>query len=314
MLLSNVPSGMSRTPQSVLELPFAQARFRSSARPMKNRARKIDKDFDPLSINFCRNNLQLVAEEALRVQPTENPPKLIFTANLDHIVQLSKSAEFRRAYASASIITIDGWPVWLAKWIAGRSSIPRVPGADLFGLIAPALVPEKHRLFYVVSDYKTGALLVDFHIRRGFLQEDVGFAVPPLGFECDRAASLELERSIAASRPTHVFFGLGAPKSEVWSANHERCLKGAVVLCCGGALSFFVGTKTRAPRLWRKLQLEWLWRLASEPKRLGRRYLGGAVLFPRIFLRHCVAEFKHIYVWNDRSKYAPTHAYRCALK
>jgi N-acetylglucosaminyldiphosphoundecaprenol N-acetyl-beta-D-mannosaminyltransferase len=99
----------------------------------------------------------------------------------------------------------------------------------------------------------------------------VGAEAPPfrpLTAEEDQAA---LER-IARSGARLVFVGLGCPKQEIFAATHADRVR-AVQLCVGAAFDFLAGTKPMAPRWMQKSGLEWLFRLASEPRRLWRRYL-----------------------------------------
>jgi N-acetylglucosaminyldiphosphoundecaprenol N-acetyl-beta-D-mannosaminyltransferase len=69
-----------------------------------------------------------------------------------------------------------------------------------------------------------------------------------------------------------LFVGIGCPKQEIWMAEHKQHLQ-CVMLGVGAAYDFIAGTKQHAPRWMQKIGLEWLFRLASEPKRLWKRYL-----------------------------------------
>jgi N-acetylglucosaminyldiphosphoundecaprenol N-acetyl-beta-D-mannosaminyltransferase len=78
--------------------------------------------------------------------------------------------------------------------------------------------------------------------------------------------------------------GLGAPKQELWVDAHRDRIEAAVTLCVGATIDFLAGEKRRAPVWMRKVGLEWLHRLLSEPRRLFRRYARDAWLFPRLVL------------------------------
>lgn len=72
---------------------------------------------------------------------------------------------------------------------------------------------------------------------------------------------------------THLFVGLGAPKSEIWVHEHRDLLGDVYALAVGASLDFHVGLRQRAPAWMRRLGCEWLWRMLSEPRRLLPRYL-----------------------------------------
>jgi N-acetylglucosaminyldiphosphoundecaprenol N-acetyl-beta-D-mannosaminyltransferase len=78
---------------------------------------------------------------------------------------------------------------------------------------------------------------------------------------------------INASGADVVWVGLGAPKQERWMAAHLGRIKAPVMLGVGAAFDFHAGLLKRAPRLFQRAGLEWLFRLLMEPRRLWRRYL-----------------------------------------
>lgn len=86
-----------------------------------------------------------------------------------------------------------------------------------------------------------------------------------------------VERIISA-RTDIVLLGMGNPRQEIWAAEVAPRLK-SVILCVGAFLDFTSGRILRAPRFIRAARIEWLFRLASEPLRLSRRYIGGATPF-----------------------------------
>ena len=90
---------------------------------------------------------------------------------------------------------------------------------------------------------------------------------------------------INAARPDIVWVGLGAPKQDRWMAAHLGRVSAPVMIGVGAAFDFLAGVKPQAPRRLRRLGLEWLFRLATEPRRLGRRYLVCNTLFLWLLLK-----------------------------
>jgi N-acetylglucosaminyldiphosphoundecaprenol N-acetyl-beta-D-mannosaminyltransferase len=77
---------------------------------------------------------------------------------------------------------------------------------------------------------------------------------------------------INAARPDIVWVGLSTPKQEYWMASHLGRIHAPVMVGVGAAFDFLAGTKRQAPLIMQRNGLEWLFRAASEPRRLGRRY------------------------------------------
>lgn len=85
---------------------------------------------------------------------------------------------------------------------------------------------------------------------------------------------------LVAAQPQLVLVALGAPRQERVLAQVLPKLKGAIGVGVGGSFDVLSGHKRRAPKFWQRLQLEWLWRLLCEPKRIGR-FLRGQIPYLR---------------------------------
>nr|WP_245848431.1 WecB/TagA/CpsF family glycosyltransferase [Actibacterium ureilyticum] len=86
-------------------------------------------------------------------------------------------------------------------------------------------------------------------------------------------------RAINGSGADIVLVAMGAPLQELWIDRNARHLSAGLILGVGGLFDFLAGTVRRAPLWVRKARMEWVWRLAMEPRRLARRYLLGNVAF-----------------------------------
>ena len=205
--------------------------------------------------------------------PSGAGPRIVATANLDHVVNMSSNDEFRRAYSRAWVITADGMPVFLYARLRGLLLPGRVTGADLCGRVLRELSPANHRCFFMASSAETADRIQDFMIGRGFSPESLEICVPPFGFETDAAYSQAVAERVERHGTTHLFLGVGSPKSEVWTDRFRALFGDCYVLNVGAGLDFFAGTKLRAPTFVQNAGLEWAWRFASEPRRLFRRYV-----------------------------------------
>jgi N-acetylglucosaminyldiphosphoundecaprenol N-acetyl-beta-D-mannosaminyltransferase len=100
----------------------------------------------------------------------------------------------------------------------------------------------------------------------------VGTTSPPFR-PLTREEDEQLVETINDADPDVVWVGLSTPKQERWMAAHVGRLRAPVLVGVGAAFDFHAGVKRQAPRWMQRSGLEWLFRLASEPRRLGRRYL-----------------------------------------
>jgi N-acetylglucosaminyldiphosphoundecaprenol N-acetyl-beta-D-mannosaminyltransferase len=115
----------------------------------------------------------------------------------------------------------------------------------------------------------------------------VGAASPPFG-NTPGWAIKDLQRELHRTRPHILWVGLGAPKQELWMAAMAGELDVPVMIGVGAAFDYLAGTKASAPTFLRHVGLEWLFRLAVEPKRLWRRYLLGNSTFVYLLLREAL--------------------------
>lgn len=199
-------------------------------------------------------------------------PLMVATANLDHVVNLSRIPTFKTAYKQAWVITADGMPVYLYAKLRGLALPGRVTGSNLCWRILDQASPTRHRIYFVVSTAETADRIRGKMEDRGFPPETLAFCVPPFGFEVDEAYSQDLAAKINRHGTTHLFLGVGSPKSELWVNRFRASLGSYYVLNFGAGLDYFAGTRARAPRVLQLMGLEWAWRVACEPRRLVRRY------------------------------------------
>jgi N-acetylglucosaminyldiphosphoundecaprenol N-acetyl-beta-D-mannosaminyltransferase len=217
------------------------------------------------------------------IETDERACRYVVTPNVDHAVMYSERADLRNAYQGASLVLADGFPVVLAARLLGRRLPERVAGSDL----APALF-ESTKDGRPLRAYLLGAGpdVADRAASKMKLRwpnvEVVGTYSPPLGFERDPHENAAIVERINASQADVLLVGLGAPKQELWISSQRDKLRVKVALCIGATIDFLAGEKARAPRWMQRFGCEWLHRLASEPRRLFRRYARDAWIFPQL--------------------------------
>ncbi|MTJ79901.1 MAG: WecB/TagA/CpsF family glycosyltransferase [Telmatospirillum sp.] len=206
---------------------------------------------------------------------------LVVTPNIQHVALLGRDPAFRAAYDAAAIVTCDGFPVhYYAKW-RGCPSPGRVTGCDIAaGLMAEAGRLEGARLFFVLDQEASVTALRQWAARTG-LDGRVATAIPPFGFERDPALCRALADAIRDHGTTILVMGVGAPKSEVFVHGYRDSLPDCWALCVGQAVRMYLGLTPHPPGMVKALNLEWLWRIVLEPKRMLARYVtsvGGFLL------------------------------------
>lgn len=198
---------------------------------------------------------------------------VVCTPNADYVVRARRDLEFRSAIQAADLRVPDGMWIVYASRIAGRPLRGTVTGRLLLSALADRAAAEGRpiALFGAQSGVAAEAAR-RLEARVAGLRVTAAVS-PPTGFVVgspdDQAAVDELRRSDAAI----VFVALGAPKQEIWMAQHRRDFPEAVLIGVGAAFDIEAGRFRTAPRWMTNSGFEWLFRLAQEPRRLARRYL-----------------------------------------
>lgn len=184
------------------------------------------------------------------------------------LVDSQSAPALRTAYNKAFLNTPDGMPLVWELHRQGHPDAGRVYGPDLMlEMFARGL---RHYL-YGASPATLARL--EARLRTRFPHAEIAGAYsPPF-----RALTVQEDDDVAArinaAKPDIVWVGLGAPKQELWMARMRDRLDAPMLVGVGAAFDFHAGKKPQAPAILQSMGLEWLFRLASEPRRLWRRYL-----------------------------------------
>lgn len=219
-------------------------------------------------------------------QPLPGPNLgLIVTPNIQHVSVLNGNAAFREAYGRAAVIVCDGFPVYYYAKLRGCPSPGRVTGCDIaIDIMDRRSFPDRHRFFFVLDNDAAAAAVRRWAAERG-LADHVATMVPEFGFDNDPVRSQALVTAIREHGTTILFMGLGAPKSEVFVDRHRDQLPACWALCVGQAVKMALGLTPTPPGLIKALNLEWLWRMILEPRRMLVRYVGSIIGFAGAIFR-----------------------------
>ena len=190
-----------------------------------------------------------------------------------HTVMACQSdPELRDIHNRSGLTLPDGMPmVWAAKW-AGFSGTSRVAGPDLMPLACEAGIPHGWRHFFLGGREGEPERLAEGLARRFPGLRVAGTHSPPF-MPFDEWDNDQIAALVNAASPNIVWVGLGGVKQEKWMAGMVGRLPACVLVGVGAAFDFELGHIIRAPRWMQRGGLEWLHRLASEPRRLAGRYL-----------------------------------------
>lgn len=211
----------------------------------------------------------------------------VITPNVDHIVQVQTNIALQSAYKKAALVVTDGKPVMWAAKLLGINIPETVPGSDLVPAIFDyAQTNDKPIKVFLLGAMPGVADRAKAEIFKLWPKVNVvGTLSPDFGFDKNDQDSSVICNIVNKSSADLLVLGLGAPKQELWIAKYASKLKVRSALCVGATIDFLAGEKPRAPIWMRKLGLEWLHRMMSEPERLVKRYTTDAIVFPKIVFK-----------------------------
>ncbi|HTV21573.1 MAG TPA: WecB/TagA/CpsF family glycosyltransferase [Polyangiaceae bacterium] len=197
----------------------------------------------------------------------------LITANLDFLRRYYKDPRMQVLYAQADLRVADGMPLVWAAYLQGTPLPERIAGSSLLKPLAERAAREG-RSVYFLGGNGNSAEGASSMLRQEFPELRVaGFSSPWLPVEPDDAAVEPTRQVLTEARPDIVLVALGSPKQEWLISKLRRSLPAAWFVGVGMSFSFATGEMPRAPSWMQRSGLEWVHRLLSEPRRLGKRYL-----------------------------------------
>ena len=195
-------------------------------------------------------------------------PCSIFAVNPEKNFSVPKDPVLYSVFKQADLLIPDGIGIVLAARLLHGVILSRIPGVEFMQDICHLAAKEDKSVFIygareAVNKTAAEELRIRFpEIRIAGLSD--GYV--PESQMCD------LIKRINDSGADILFLALGSPTQEKWFATHASKLS-SVKVCqgIGGTLDAIAGNVKRAPVIWQRYSVEWLYRLLSEPKRIGRQ-------------------------------------------
>ncbi len=217
---------------------------------------------------------------------SSNTPRRVAFLNAHCGNVMAKDTIYADALSTADMVLPDGIGVELAAKFCGKRFAENLNGTDFTPALLRAAAAQG------LSVYLLGA-------RPGVAEEAARrlcLSIPGLrivgtrdGYDgmADEEAAIA---AINAARPDILIAALGVPMQDVWLARNAPRLTARITMGVGALLDFLSGRVRRAPAFVRRARAEWIWRLASEPRRMAKRYLAGNLSFLVRAAAHAVGQ------------------------
>ena len=213
----------------------------------------------PLFLDFIQNNIKNLKNE------------YICATNVHTVITAYDDDQYKKVQNTAIAALPDGGPIASYCIKKGFSETKRTTGPDFMGEILKLGLKENYKHFFYGSTTETLAKL-KIQLENDYKGINiVGMYSPPFRKLTDEEDK-DIIKMINDASPNFVWIGLGAPKQEIFMYEHKDKIN-SLMVGVGAAFDFFAGNIKRAPAWMQKLNLEWLYRLLQDPKRLFSRYL-----------------------------------------
>lgn len=230
-----------------------------------------------LGVRFDDVNLEEAANKAIKLAKGSSR-EYIATPNPEMLVEAIKNPKFLEVLNKSALNVPDGTGILLAsRYLFKRKVLKeRVTGVDLMLEICKRSGGENLKIFLLGASENAGEKAKQ-HLKEKYSDIKI---VGRLSKSPKEEDEKEIIEEINRSDADILFVAFGAPKQELWIAkNLSKLTSVRLVIGVGGAFDFIAGTKKRAPKIFRKVGLEWLIRLIQEPKR-AKRIWNATVKFP----------------------------------
>lgn len=253
----------------------------------KNRFNSLGIPVDNLSLNEAVDAIFQLVEDYRKDQE----PKLVATLNVDFLVNSlgysfakPRHPELFEVLRGADLITADGFPIVLLSKIAGFPLKERVTGADLAPELARVAVERGKSIYLLGGGGNTADLAAEMLQKNNPGLKIAGTSAPMVAIDGESLASWEEDdratvEAINASGADILLMAFGNPKQELWFSRNKHRLQVPVSIGVGGTFAFITGQVKRAPIWVQKSNMEWIFRMIQDPKRLFKRYAIGVMKF-----------------------------------
>jgi N-acetylglucosaminyldiphosphoundecaprenol N-acetyl-beta-D-mannosaminyltransferase len=222
-------------------------------------------------------------------------PFWIVTANPEILLEAKRDKAYAEVLKQADARIVDGFGLWLMLKLAGQQTV-RLTGVELANNLLQLAVKQQWRVALIggregvaeqaAAELKRTHPTLQIATEYGgevSRNDGVNYVRPRVIDAMENSAGEEARHRLTLFAPQLLLVAFGHPKQERWIARYLADFPSVkVAVGIGGTVDFWAGTAKRAPKLFQRLGIEWLWRLITQPKRIGR-ILNAVVVFPVAF-------------------------------
>ncbi|WP_418952967.1 N-acetylglucosaminyldiphosphoundecaprenol N-acetyl-beta-D-mannosaminyltransferase TarA [Staphylococcus pettenkoferi] len=227
--------------------------------------RNQDQRVNVLGLHFDNVTMTQMKENIMHFMSENNRDNLfIVTANPEIANYATQHSDYQQLVNRADYVVPDGTGIVMGAKMLKTPLQERVPGIELMETCIQIANEKQQRVYLLGSKPE----IVDL------AEQQLQAQYPYVHFASHHGYIDVHDQSIAdeivAFDPDYLFVGMGYPRQEEWLERYAQHFTHTVMMGVGGSLEVFSGTKKRAPKLFRKLNLEWVYRLLIDWKRIGR--------------------------------------------
>lgn len=244
------------------------------------------------NIDFLNIKIQVITQQEL----LRNLKKgALITPNVDHLVKLQKDEDFYRVYQQAEWVVCDSKILYLMSKLLKEPLPEAIPGSSFFTAYYMYHKDDPNCKIFLLGAAEGIAEKARQNINKKVEREIVvGAHSPSYGFEKNEKECEELVKIVNNSGANVLLVGVGAPKQEKWIMKYRNRMPNVdVFMALGATIDFEAGTLKRAPEIWQKCGMEWLYRALKEPKRLFKRYFVDDMQFFYYFGKQLLGTYKN---------------------
>ena len=218
---------------------------------------------------------------------------VLVTPNVDDLMKHQHDKEFHKMASQAEFVVCDSKIVLLVSKLFGTPLKEAIPGSSFFLFYCDYHRNDDTRIFLLGAKEGVGEVAKERINKRIGREIVVDTYSPPFGFEKDEKECQHIVDLLRSSSANVVLVGLGNPKQTKWIYRYKNQLPNIdVFMALGATIDFEAGIIKRAPRVFQKFALEWLYRLIKEPKRMYRRYLIDDMPFFKLLIKQKLGKYK----------------------
>jgi N-acetylglucosaminyldiphosphoundecaprenol N-acetyl-beta-D-mannosaminyltransferase len=223
---------------------------------------------------YLKSELLSDIEKGIQSPGTKN----IFAVNAEKIMRAPKDPELFSALKDARFLIPDGYGAVVGLKMLHKRKVSRITGVQLMDILLELAAEKGYKVFLFGSEPEVNMIA----------SERIQERLPSLNLVGTQHGYLPQEeyrdmvKRINELGTEILFVALGSPRQEKWIHAHKKYLNVKICMGVGGSLDVIAGKVPRAPVIFQKLGLEWLFRLLREPSRVKRQLVIPRFVFALI--------------------------------